>query len=338
MNNTACFHYFQKRWGLLILLLTFCFCKNTSAQRDYFFRDSTFYPISANATYIAGKRVLYKQNTSSIIPIKDFTIIGDTTYYIRDVDFVNEQKGYVLVGRMYIGGQTYLYKTLDAGTTWTIDSSYFNASERKSINQMQLLNDSLFVLFDGYYTSSLIRSFDGGETWTMWFESLIAHYFQLHKCDDGRWYLIGLPGDGFSSYSFPIPDSLYSKNNLPSFWSGCHNGAPSCIRVYRDGDRDRATDFIAKQIDTLTKVCGIKTAIDETIQQRAITVFPNPASSFCVIKNAKSKKYELYNTLGVLVQSSIAESNEEEIALSEFGNGVYYIVIESSIYKLVIQP
>lgn len=324
------------KFALVALILS---ALNGYAQRDYFFRDSTFYPVNATTTYIAGKRVLYKQNTNSIIPVKDFTINEDTTYYIRDVDFVNEQKGYVLVGRMYIGGETYLYKTINAGITWAIDSSYFNASERKSINQMQLLNDNSFVLFDGYYTSSLIRSFDSGQTWTMWFESLIAHYFQLHKCDNGSWYLIGLPGDGFPSYSFPIPDSLYSKNNIPSFWSGCHNGAPDCIRVWRDGDRDRATDFIAKQIDTLTALCGIKTSVVSTNQiQRAIQLFPNPASNFITITNAIGDYYYIYDMLGNICVQGFAQKGSTIIDLSFLQTGCYTIVVGNQKSKLVKLP
>jgi hypothetical protein len=316
-------------------LLTFL-ASTGYAQRDYFYRDSTIYQISPTIQYIAGKRTLYKNEANTITLIKDFTVTNDTTFYIRDVDFVNDRKGYVLVGSMYIGNLTQLYKTENGGLNWELDTSFYAASERKSINQMQVLDSNTFVLFDGYYTSSLIRSFDGGKTWTKWFESLIAHYFQLHKCSNGTFYLIGLPGDGFSSYSFPIPDSLWNKNNI-NFMSGCHNGAPGCIHVYRDGDRDRATDFIAKQIDTLTEVCGNTTGLFEFIREQKISIYPNPTTNYIVLSALPNVTYSLYHINGNLLLREKTTSYKSIIRLEGLPPGCYYLHAGNCFQKIIKQ-
>lgn len=324
---------YNKLAFLVLLLYTF----NGYAQRDYYFRDSTIYPINNSLSLIAGKRTLYKNLNGVVSQLKDFSIPNDTTFYIRDVDFVTANKGYVLVGSIYIGNHTQLYKTLDGGVSWELDTSFFPESERKSINQMQILDPNTFVLFDGYYTSSLIRSFDGGQTWTKWFESLIAHYFQMHRCSSGKWYLIGVPGDGFSSYSFPIPDSLWNKDST-YFMSGCHNSAPGCIRVFRDGDRDRATDFIAKQIDTLTKVCGKATSLTSVFTSTPIMGYPNPVTDIFTIENAENTFFQLYDLRGQRLLSGSIDSNKYQLSLSNLPDGIYLVLVGQQRFRIAKIP
>lgn len=319
----------------LVLLGSFY---TADAQRDYYFRDSTSYPVNNNTTIIASKRTLYRlTNNTNIEKLFDFTIPSDTTYYIRDVDFLNDQKGYVLIGKYYIGSETNLYVTENGGITFRLDTTYHSASMHKSINQMQLLDSSTFVLFDGYYESSVLRSFDGGKTWANWFNSLIAHYFQLHKCSSGKYYLIGLPGDGFSSYSFEIPDSLWSLNNIPMFMSGCHNGAKECVRVWREGNSDRKTDFIAKQIDTLNKVCGNITVIQEVLEYPLNNLYPNPSNQFITILHKINNRFLLYNAQGIKVFEGEIKSNHYLLDLAHLSTGMYYLEIGNSLQKIIKQ-
>jgi hypothetical protein len=307
------------------------------AQRDYYYRDSSSYKVSENLTYIAGKRNLYANKNNELSMLKNFSVMGDSTIYIRDVDFINEKNGYVLVGSMYIGGSSDLYVTEDGGKNFKLDTSYYSASQHKSINQVQYLDSNTLVLFDGYYDSGLIKSLDGGRTWQPLFYSLIAHYFQLHKCQNGVWYLIGIPGDGFSSFSFPLPDSLWRKNKF-EFMSGCHNGAPYCIRVFRNGITDRATDFIAKQIDTISKICGIKTTLSEPSQANEILIYPNPVSSnTCWINNALHLNYQLHDTQGILHQKGTIPSTHHPLDLSQLPKGIYFITLGNHRQKILLQ-
>lgn len=321
-------------FGLFLVLLLIGNC--ALAQRDYYYRDSTSYKVSDELTFIAGKRNLYVFKDNKLSHLKDFKVQGDSTFYIRDVDFINENKGYVLVGRMYIGGETSLFKTEDGGENFSLDTSYYSASQHKSINQVQYLDSNTVVLFDGYYDSGLLKSLDGGKTWFPWFYSLIAHYFQMHKCQNGTWYVIGTPGDGFSSYSFPLADSMWSKRDLPSYWNGCHNSAPYCIRVLRDGSSDRETDFIAKQMDTLIKVCGVKTILPETNKLDEVKIYPNPFFRKCWVENGKGKSYQLYDSKGSILQKGYIEENTMELDFSHIPAGLYFISLDQQYGKIPI--
>ncbi len=323
--------------SLSVFIFSVFFSFNCFAQRDYYFRDSTTYKIDSSLSYIAGKRILYKNQNGVITKVKDFSIPNDSTFYIRDVDFADDQKGYVLFGSMYIGVPSLLYLTTNGGLSFKLDTSYYRTSLHKSINQVQFLDKNTIVLFDGYYESSVIRSFDGGQTWKMWFKSLIAHYFQMYNCNNAKWYLIGVPGDGFSSYSFPIPDSLWNKESM-DFMSGCHNGNPECVRVWRDGDQDRKTDFIAKQIDTLTKLCSKTTSLQPVLTKSKMIVYPNPANDLFYIQNAEGEFYQLYDLQGNQWLSGKAISNNHVVSLSSIHNGTYVILIGQARFRIVKVP
>ena len=328
------FNRFLSLKSLLAFILIILFSQNVFAQRDYYFRDSTIYPINNNLSFIAGKRILYKNQNGIITKLKDFSIQDDSTFYIRDVDFINEQKVYVLLGSMYISNETFLYQTTNGGLSFDIDTSYYKASLYKSINQVQFLDNNTIALFDGYYESSVIRSFDGGKTWDRWLNSMVAHYFQLHRCNNIQWYLIGLPGDGFSSYSFPIPDSLWVKNGL-EYTSGCHNGAPNCVRVFREGDQDRKTNFIAKQIDTLTKICGNMTVIQEPIKEKQISCYPNPVEEILNVSGILNEPYSIVNLSGVEIESGLINELNYSINLQNLPSGLYMLRIGNRQVKIL---
>ena len=110
--------------------------------------------------------------------------------------------------------------------------------------------------------------------------------------------------------------------------SGCHNGAPGCIRVWRDGDRDRATDFIAKQTDTLSKVCGNITGIDQVDEQRVV-YYPNPSDGSFTIVCPSMKvpfEYEIYNMVGERLLYGISTDNDITLK-RDLKSGIYFLKV-----------
>lgn len=314
------------------MALTWLTATAATAQRDYFYRDSTVHPIG-QTVYVAGKKALYKQTSGGLQLLKDFTQPADTALYIRDVDFVTAAKGYVLVGSAYIGGNTQLFKTTDGGNSWTTDTSFYSAAPYNSVNQVQVLNEQTICLFDGYYESAVLRSFDGGDTWTMWLNSLIAHYFQLHQCSNGAYYLIGMPGDAFPSYSFEVHDTLWAKNNVGSFWSGCHNNQPWCIRLYL-GSNLREYDYLKAHSDTLTKLCGISTHINETQTHQAGLVYPNPFGNCFTMVGEAGTRYGIFNYTGFLILEGIMQNHTEVVKTESLPAGIYFLKSGHYTYKL----
>jgi hypothetical protein len=64
-----------------------------------------------------------------------------------------------------------------------------------------------------------------------------------------------------------------------------------------------------------------------------LEVFPNPSSTIFYIKNKKGKKKELYNSVGELILST----TKEEINVSHFSIGIYYLKCENVVKKVVVE-
>jgi Secretion system C-terminal sorting domain len=121
--------------------------------------------------------------------------------------------------------------------------------------------------------------------------------------------------------------------------SGCHNGAPGCIRVFRTGDRDRKTDFIAKQIDTLTKICGAITSLEKAeFVKKDILLHPNPFTGIFYVENANAETYRVFDIQGKLLASGTIQSNSQALPLSELPEGVYLLVVGLRYFKIVKGP
>ncbi|HEX2618151.1 MAG TPA: hypothetical protein VHL57_11455, partial [Flavobacteriales bacterium] len=117
---------------------------------------------------IASRTALYIATPEGTLLNRDFAVPGDPDQYIRDVDHWNADDWYVLVGSRYIGYPTTLWRTSDAGVNWYVDESFLPATEIVSINQMAIAPDGVAYLFNGYYRSEVLRSFDRGATWSRW--------------------------------------------------------------------------------------------------------------------------------------------------------------------------
>ncbi len=321
----------------LLLMLSFVFfaLTNLSAQRNFHVFDSTNYWVSSNLSLHASKYKLYATRSNTTQLLKDFKG-QDTNYYIRDVDFFDENHFLVLIGRNTIGFPTQLFITKDAGQTWKLDTTFFSVSEHKSLNQVQVLGKDTLLLFDGYYQSDVLRSFDRGKTWQKWLSSIIAHYFQVHYCQKtSRYHMIGLPGDAFTSVSFEIPDSIWKTINL-NWYSGCHNKQPWCYRVLY-GVNIWQTDFINAHKMYIDSICEqVSTSLPEQGlgSNRKIIAFPNPASDYITIPAWRNETVECYTIEGVFVGSNQTDENGH-LPLKNIAEGVYILRCNENWLKIV---
>ena len=64
----------------------------------------------------------------------------------------------------------------------------------------------------------------------------------------------------------------------------------------------------------------------------AMQVYPNPSNTVFYIKNKHGKKKELYNAIGEIMYSTI----NDEIAVSRYAKGMYYIRCEKEVKKVVV--
>ena len=69
------------------------------------------------------------------------------------------------------------------------------------------------------------------------------------------------------------------------------------------------------------------------VGSKQLEVYPNPASTIFYIKNAEGNKKELYSVLGELLFSTKAD----EINVSHFASGIYYLRSENEVKKVIIE-
>jgi hypothetical protein len=327
------------------------FCLNqTWAQREYNVCDSTFYPFNADTTVIAGKRMLYIQTPGGVTPIADFTTL-DTNEYIRDFDIIKPDLWYTLVGRRYIGGNTALYKSNDRGQTWTLDTSFFEATiydtsffdqtYYNSINQLQKMGEDTIVLFVGYYHSGLVYSVDGGNTWQEWFRNMIVHYQGILECDN-YYFLYAFEGDAFSPVMFAFQKYLLFSsssngdwdNNVPTtYHPPCHNGNDQrCI--YAPQSLSRCAQY-HHFVDTLPDVCTQLLSVLNPDELIRVTLSPNPTHDFIDVKiplhSININELIVYDYLGRRIQPKIIKitGNTYRVQMSNYTTGIYTIVLNA---------
>ena len=242
------------------------------AQRQWAVSDSAAYPLGGDTTLIASRKQLYRSVGGTTTLLRDFTNANDPDQFIRDVDAWSSTEFHVVVGSRYIGGNTMLYHSIDGGASWAVDERFFDATEDASINQMAIIGDTSY-LFNGYYTSEVLRSFDHGETWERWFQSLIAHYYGIIPCGSTA-YIYGMVGDAFAPSMWQVPDTLWDDTDT-FFWSGCHNGGtPGCYYSLNN-----AYAFVVQHFDSIADaLCAATTSIGTGAPDDPVLAWPNPAS------------------------------------------------------------
>lgn len=270
--------------GLLVFAFAL-FAQTALAQRQWGLSDSTTYVVGGDTVLIASRKKLYRALPNDTVLVRDFTVETDTSLYIRDVDHWSARDWYVLVGSRYIGYPTVLYRTQDAGSTWFEDVSYGPVVDQSSINQMTITGDGTAYLFNGYYMSEVIRSFDGGNTWEPWFNSLIAHFYGILPCGSTA-FLFGMQGDGFPPSMWQVPDSLWSEEDV-EFYSGCHNGGiAGCYYVipWSAPYAQVVTEFQA----LAARLCATLGTEPENDRGALLRLSPNPASDILALEGIGS--------------------------------------------------
>ncbi|MFK7973195.1 MAG: T9SS type A sorting domain-containing protein [Bacteroidia bacterium] len=327
------------------------------AQREFGVHDSTFYILNADTTIVAGQKKLYASTSGGLSLIRDFTT-GDDRYFIRDFDIVTDSVWYTLVGSRF-GGDTDLFKTVDKGANWFVDTSFFSVSRGlvadnfNSINQVQRLSADTLVLFVGYYESGLVYSIDGGDSWRPWFRNLIAFYHGFFMCETD-YYLFGIEGDGFPSSMFRVPRTLLfspDTNNVWTHWTGGTVYHPACY------DRDTACIFAPNSISLynqylfhknyIDSICSTATSVEKNEVRPGIHLYPNPQKEGedIILEqdiNPKVLPYQIFNIRGMIVQKgrTFSQANTS-IKTSSLGPGLYMIIVRDGevfyVKKIMIQ-
>jgi hypothetical protein len=82
-----------------------------------------------------------------------------------------------------------------------------------------------------------------------------------------------------------------------------------------------------------SKTCWPLSTNQLSIQHEALEVYPNPSSTVFYIKNKHGKKKELFTMLGELLFTT----TKDEIEVSRYSKGVYYLRCEHAVRKVVVE-
>ncbi len=97
------------------------------------------------------------------------------------------------------------------------------------------------------------------------------------------------------------------------------------------------TDFASGGFD-LGGVAALNGYIPEAIDDYtnlSIHVYPNPCADFVMVDNQEGKQATLVNGLGQIIWTGSIENNHEQIEMSQFNSGIYFLQIGTQTVKIV---
>lgn len=297
--------------GKAFFWVLFILPQPASAQREFGVCDSTIYTLNADTMVVAGRNRLYVYHNQQLAPLYDFAT-ANPDEFIRDVDLVKPDLWFVVVGLRYIGGPTKLYRSINRGLSWQLDTAHFQASNAgllpraffESINNLQHLQGDTLLMFVGYYQSGVIFSTDLGVTWKKWFDNLIAFYQGMFYCQ-GRYYIFGYEGDAFRASMFGFDRSALFSSDSTGLWNSfnnagyhppCYNGTDTvrCIFAPHTVGRCGSYQFFKARID---QMCGLVSVASQ--DRSAVKVYPNPFNDYVQVTGLEEGVLlELYDLHG----------------------------------------
>ena len=306
------------------------------ANRVYGINDSTILRYNDSEFQINRWHINLVKNGLQTTIFDSREYLNDDSYYIGDFDIINENSFLVTVSSRYIGYGSRLYYSFNNGDSWELDTSYFDILRNNfndlpkniSINQVQILKDSILTLFAGYYESGIIYSSDFGKSWSIWDKNTPSFYNGIFSCEE-NYYLFGFEGDGFS----PIMQKIDKSAFLNSEITNCVlNNNISCIKGPNSVNQFEQFTFFKKHVDKnctttdITRLDNLELDID--YKNHIIDISKN-------IKSIHCNRFVIYNTSGNEVYSNNC-IKENFIDISNYSTGIYFIIFSGTIFKKII--
>ena len=66
-------------------------------------------------------------------------------------------------------------------------------------------------------------------------------------------------------------------------------------------------------------------SVNETLTTETYNIFPNPVKDVLTVKGENMKQVVIYNSVGQMVETINAESDEVRVNVSAYNNGMYLI-------------
>lgn len=148
----------------------------------------------------------------------------------------------------------------------------------------------------------------------------------IRVTDTVGWQLVGGTFIADSAYQYLVMGNFYNLSQTDTL--NCYAN-PDISYYY--------VDDVCVSSDSAS--CLIPTSLGQTLlYPRDVSVFPNPASDVLHIRNvARKESYCLYNCMGEEKVRGSLFSGENTINVSTLAEGLYFLAINNSIYKIIIR-
>lgn len=198
--------------------------------------------------------------------------------------------------------------------------------------------DGIVVLYQAFgRVGTLLPNYDLGRTAT----HEVGHWFNLRHLwgDESLCALDDSVSDtpiqaipSSACQTFPVTDACSPNYPGIMFMNQMDYGYNQCRRMYTYGQAARmdATLFGSRISLQTSQGCISTVGIDETIPANYVTIFPNPSAGvFTIQMNNKfiGAELKIVNVYGEALFKKLISKNTEEINLSEFSNGIYFLII-----------
>ncbi len=107
------------------------------------------------------------------------------------------------------------------------------------------------------------------------------------------------------------------------------------VRSLAIGSQDNVWVATSEGVSKLSGVVGI----NDRLYNKDLKIYPNPSSSMVNIEypTINNQSLELYNGNFQLIKKQLINNNRTTISVDEFENGIYFLKINESVKKLIIQ-
>jgi len=211
------------------------------------------------------------------------------------------------IGSQHFPSDTTIMESLSVGLCYSPNNKYLYVISMSNIYQYDL-QDSTWFHVAGLDTS--ILQFQNYET--------------AYLGQDSKIYIGNASGISKQMSVIDNPDIKGAGCNfcprclrLDSLGANAYVGTPPCMPNYGLGARE----CWPLQNENLKE------------KEKEWLVYPNPAYQNIYIKNARGKKKTLYNLSGQVISST----TKDEIDVSKYAKGLYFIQIENAVRKVIIE-
>lgn len=288
--------------------------------------------LDANTGYMCGYngKILYTHDGWST---HDTGTVGNINAVFRFMYFANGDTGYAAAGNDF-SFISMLYRTVDGGKNWSLLKDF---QKSFSIAGMYFKNGGIGFLVGNNGTDVIMKTTDGGVTWT-----------KKYSSGNSQTLVTSIDFKGNAGYASTSVGGILKTIDIGESWST--ESSPSRLYISQVSTVDSSLAYAAGFNGSIMKRSS-RFSIDEEQNQNSslMQVYPNPVSSTGYVKvyqpESKYADIRMYNTEGRLIKiffTGSLEAGEHTLSFDkgECAPGVYildwYTKSEMHVNKLII--